>query len=63
MVRSLPNPLEFLSFVFCLGNLLAGPYIEFTDFKDFIELKGVSALRGPGTGPGAGPAAGPVAQG
>ncbi|GLC46847.1 hypothetical protein PLESTB_001540800 [Pleodorina starrii] len=37
---STPTPLEFLSYLFGLGNLLAGPFFEFTDYKDFMELKG-----------------------
>ena len=40
-VEASPTPLEYLSFVFGLGNLLAGPYIEYVDYRDFIELKGV----------------------
>ncbi len=41
-VDSTPGLLEFLSFEFGLGNLLAGPYLEYVDYRDFIELKGVS---------------------
>lgn len=44
-VEASPNPLEYLSFVFGLGNLLAGPYIEYVDYRDFIELKGVGSGR------------------
>jgi lysophospholipid acyltransferase len=35
-----PSLLEYLSFVFGIGNLLAGPYVEFTEHVDFMELKG-----------------------
>ena len=35
-----PSLLEYLSFVFGIGNLLAGPYVEFTEHVKFIELKG-----------------------
>lgn len=37
----LPSPLQFLSYVFCLGNLLAGPAVEYAEYEDFIEHKGV----------------------
>ncbi len=45
-ITKLPNPLEYLSCVFCLGNLLGGPYLEFSEYKQFMELKGVRAMRG-----------------
>ncbi|KAG2485077.1 hypothetical protein HYH03_016174 [Edaphochlamys debaryana] len=35
-----PSPLEFLSYLVGMGNLLAGPFFEFSDYKAFIELKG-----------------------
>ncbi|GFR42985.1 hypothetical protein Agub_g3984 [Astrephomene gubernaculifera] len=35
-----PSPLEFLSYLFGLGNLVAGPFVEFSEYKAFIELKG-----------------------
>lgn len=35
----LPSPLEFLSYLFAAGNLLAGPFFEARDFKDYIERK------------------------
>lgn len=35
-----PSPLAFMSYLFGMGNLLAGPFYEFTDYKQFIELKG-----------------------
>lgn len=37
----LPSPLQFLSYLFGLGNLLAGPWVEYTDYTDFIERKGL----------------------
>ncbi|GIL46654.1 hypothetical protein Vafri_3591 [Volvox africanus] len=40
---STPTPLEFLSYLFGLGNLLAGPFFEFSEYKEFIELKGAMA--------------------
>lgn len=42
VVHAMPNPLEFFSFIFCTGTLLSGPYFEFSEFKDFMEHKGVS---------------------
>ncbi|KAL4442125.1 hypothetical protein ABPG77_011386 [Micractinium sp. CCAP 211/92] len=36
----LPSPLEFLSYLFAAGNLLAGPFFEARDFKDYVERKG-----------------------
>lgn len=41
-----PSVLEYLSFVFGIGNLLAGPYVEFTEHVDFMELKGDWGLPG-----------------
>lgn len=45
-VEAVPNPLEYLSFIFGLGNLLAGPYLEYVDYRDFLEQKGVSGGGG-----------------
>lgn len=36
----MPSPLEWLSFTFASGNLLAGPYFELSDYLDFINRKG-----------------------
>uniref|UniRef100_A0A7R9V9L7 Uncharacterized protein n=1 Tax=Chlamydomonas euryale TaxID=1486919 RepID=A0A7R9V9L7_9CHLO len=36
-----PNPLEYLSFVFGLGNLLSGPYLEYNDYQGFIQQRGL----------------------
>lgn len=36
----LPSVLEWLSFVFASGNLLAGPYFELSDYLNFVERKG-----------------------
>ncbi|MEW5306286.1 MAG: hypothetical protein WDW36_008759 [Sanguina aurantia] len=41
LVKRVPTPLEYASFIFSFGNLLAGPCTEFRDYKDFIEAKGV----------------------
>jgi hypothetical protein len=46
VVDRLPSLLEYCSFMFSLGNMLAGPYLEFTPYKQFIELQGVSEMRG-----------------
>lgn len=39
-VVELPSLLEVLSFVYFYPTTIIGPGFEFTDFKDFIELKG-----------------------
>jgi lysophospholipid acyltransferase len=44
-LEAAPGPLQFLGYIFCLGNLLAGPYLEFRDYLEFVEHRGV---RGPG---------------
>ena len=36
----MPSPLEWLSFTFASGNLLAGPYFELSDYLDFVNRKG-----------------------
>ena len=36
-----PSPLAYLSFVFAAGNLLCGPPIEYTEWTQFAELKGI----------------------
>eukprot|EP00879_Flechtneria_rotunda_P012872 GHRR01013442.1.p1 GENE.GHRR01013442.1~~GHRR01013442.1.p1 ORF type:complete len:475 (+),score=119.27 GHRR01013442.1:190-1614(+) len=35
-----PNLLEFLGYVFCFGNLLAGPVIEFRDYQMWVHREG-----------------------
>lgn len=40
-VKACPDPLRYLSYVFGLGNLLAGPYLEYVDYRDFMEKRGV----------------------
>mmetsp|Transcript_35537 Transcript_35537/g.78847 ORF Transcript_35537/g.78847 Transcript_35537/m.78847 type:complete len:511 (-) Transcript_35537:481-2013(-) len=40
-VSRLPSPLEYLSYIFSLGTLLGGPFIEYTEYSDFISCKGV----------------------
>ena len=39
-VRRLPSLLEWLSFMFSAGNLLAGPYFELSDYLAYIERRG-----------------------
>ena len=39
-VRRLPSLLEWLSFMFSAGNLLAGPYFELADYLAYIERRG-----------------------
>ena len=36
----MPNLLEYLSYIFASGNLLAGPTFELSDYIDYIERKG-----------------------
>lgn len=38
---TLPSFLEWMSFIFGFGNLLAGPYVEITDYLDFIHERGL----------------------
>lgn len=37
---ALPSPLEFFSYLFAAGNLLAGPFFEARDYFDYVERKG-----------------------
>jgi hypothetical protein len=39
----LPSLLSFYSYVFSLGTLLAGPFIEYREYEDFIHHRGVRA--------------------
>lgn len=39
-IAKMPSLLEWLSFIFASGNLLAGPYFELSDYLNFIERKG-----------------------
>ncbi|GAX79182.1 hypothetical protein CEUSTIGMA_g6622.t1 [Chlamydomonas eustigma] len=39
-VNKTPNPLCFMSYVFGLGNLLAGPYLEYKDYNSFMQWQG-----------------------
>jgi len=41
LIEAAPTLLEFFSYIFCFGHLLAGPFCEFKDYKDFVERKGV----------------------
>lgn len=45
----LPNPFEFLGFIFSDGTLLAGPPIEMADYLAYTERKRVRPT-GPKTG-------------
>ena len=40
-IRAMPSLLEYVSYVFAFGNLLAGPVIEYRDYQDFINNKGL----------------------
>mmetsp|Transcript_35415 Transcript_35415/g.89650 ORF Transcript_35415/g.89650 Transcript_35415/m.89650 type:complete len:497 (-) Transcript_35415:257-1747(-) len=40
-LHALPGMLPFASFVFGGGNLLAGPYVEYTEYDDWVNHKGV----------------------
>ncbi|KIY98914.1 hypothetical protein MNEG_9048 [Monoraphidium neglectum] len=46
-LKKLPSLLEFFGYVFCFGNLLAGPIIEFKDYQDFINHTGLWDPRAP----------------
>ena len=39
-LTKLPSLLEWLSFTFASGNLLAGPYFELSDYLDYMERRG-----------------------
>lgn len=39
--KRLPSLLEFLGYVFCFGNLLAGPVIEFRDYQMWVNSEGL----------------------
>lgn len=36
-----PTLLEFLSYLFSFGNLLSGPFVEFSEYKQYVERRGV----------------------
>ena len=40
MLTKMPSPLEWFSFTFASGNLLAGPYFELSDYLNYMERKG-----------------------
>eukprot|EP00983_Pelagomonas_calceolata_P129984 1161652-Pelagomonas_calceolata.AAC.2 len=42
-VDHLPNLIEYLGYAFCCGNLLAGPFVEYHEYMDCVEEKGVRA--------------------
>lgn len=39
-----PSFLEFMSYVFSVGGLLAGPHFEFKDYRDYMDRKGVRLI-------------------
>ena len=39
-VHDFPNFIEFHSFVLFFGGCLIGPFFEFSDFKNWIEMTG-----------------------
>ena len=49
-LKTLPSPLEFLSYLFAVGNLLSGPFFEARDYFDYVERKG-DWEEGDGTDP------------
>ena len=40
---TMPSPLEWLSYIFASGNLLAGPFFEFRDYRNYVERRGAWA--------------------
>ena len=38
-LQLMPSLLEFFSYVFAAGNLLAGPFFEFRDYIEYVERK------------------------
>eukprot|EP00884_Botryococcus_braunii_P000668 jgi/Botrbrau1/10601/Bobra.0358s0020.1 len=40
-IRTMPSFLEFLSYSWAAGNLLSGPFFEFSDYKDYINRQGL----------------------
>lgn len=41
-LHAMPGVLAFASYVFGAGNLVAGPYVEYSEYEDFITRRGVS---------------------
>ena len=39
-LEAMPSPLEWVSYVFASGNLLAGPFFELRDYRDYIQRQG-----------------------
>jgi hypothetical protein len=49
LIRRPPGPLLYLAYIFASGNLLAGPFFEFAEFRAFSERSGPFASAfGPG---------------
>lgn len=46
-INQLPSLLEFFGYVFCFGNLLGGPFLEFKDYQTFIRLQGLWDPKAP----------------
>merc|ERR1711968_198365 len=46
-IKSLPNILEYFSFIFFYGGFVSGPAFEFMDYKRFIERTAFSSGRVP----------------
>ncbi len=40
-IRAMPSFLEFLSYSWAAGNLLSGPFFEFSDYRDYINRQGL----------------------
>lgn len=40
-LHAMPGVLAFASYVFGAGNLVAGPYVEYSEYEDFITRRGV----------------------
>jgi len=48
IVRELPNPMEFCSYVFQFQSMLAGPLVFYDDFKEFIHVPLPEEVSTPG---------------
>lgn len=41
MIPAAPRPLEYASYIFATGNLLAGPHFHFKAYSEYIERRGL----------------------
>ena len=41
----MPNLVEFSSYVFFCAGCIVGPFLEYSDYKNWIELEGVYKTR------------------